>query len=418
MRNIGISLICIAFFILNACNNWLSVAPATEMAVEEQFASEQGVQDALSGIYILIKNQNLYGKNLTFGYIENMASLWDVTASSSEESFSLHNYVNVQGIIDDVYGKLYNVIANINNILNHIQPNDGIWKTDGMYEIIRGECLALRAFLHFDLMRLFGPTPLELQGDGAQLTNVKTVSKEIKLPIDYDAFKTLLYEDLLEAEKLLYKYDPIVVGIKDDGHVFLDLRKCRMNYYALKALQARVYLWYGDKKQACAAAISVISAVDADGIKMFDINGIKKSFSVGDFSLSTEHIWGLYDHQLSTKYSSLFLLGVLYKGTTSQSIMNDLYGNTGTDLRELYLWELQRLLDKECYTIKKYEQGEQIPLIRLSELYFIAIETGEKEVAQSLWDEYRKSRGLPEQVLPQNLDEIHQQILVEFRKEF
>lgn len=62
--------------------------------------------------------------------------------------------------------------------------------------------------------------------------------------------------------------------------------------------------------------------------------------------------------------------------------MKNLYGNTGKDFREQYLWELQRLVDGDRYTIKKYNVTlgvKQIPLIRLSELYFIAIESGSAE---------------------------------------
>lgn len=32
------------------------------------------------------------------------------------------------------------------NILDHIHADNGVLLTPGMYEIIRGECLALRAF--------------------------------------------------------------------------------------------------------------------------------------------------------------------------------------------------------------------------------------------------------------------------------
>lgn len=55
------------------------------------------------------------------------------------------------------------------NILDHIHADNGVLLTPGMYEIIRGECLALRAFLHFDLMRLFGPVPGRLRSRGGEV---------------------------------------------------------------------------------------------------------------------------------------------------------------------------------------------------------------------------------------------------------
>nr|WP_306448587.1 hypothetical protein [Odoribacter splanchnicus] len=101
--------------------------------------------------------------------------------------------------------------------------------------------------------------------------------------------------------------------------------------------------------------------------------------------------------------------------------MKNLYGNTGKDFRELYLWELQRLVDGDRYTIKKYNVTlgvKQIPLIRLSELYFIAIESGSAGQVQKLWDEYRDSRVLDRKDLPTDPKQLQQEILTEFRKEF
>lgn len=66
-------------------------------------------------------------------------------------------------------------------------------------------------------------------------------------------------KDLRDAAALLKEYDPIVVegSVTDE---FLVRRTCRMNYYAVKALQARAFLWYGEKENAYAAAMEVIEA--------------------------------------------------------------------------------------------------------------------------------------------------------------
>lgn len=420
MKNMKIGLILSCLFALCGCDSWLSVSPSNEMPVEDQFGSEQGVKDALAGVYVLVKDPNLYGQNLSFGYIENMASLWDVTAASAEESLSLHEYDKVTGTVDNIYGKQYNAIANVNNVLENIHADNGVLLTPGVYEIIRGECLALRAFLHLDLIRLFGPVPDALEAGGAKLPYVKQVSKEMQLPVSYDEYKDFLLCDLREAATLLKDYDPVVIEgkVSDD---FLVKRTSRMNYYAVKALQARAFLWYDEKDNAYAAAMEVIDAKNSDGTKKFDIQAIKEAFPGKDFVLYPEQIFGLYDHKLGIKYSSLFQTGILYKGTNSQSIMKDLYGNTGKDFRELYLWELRNLPKGDCFTMKKYDVKlgvKQIPLIRLSELYLIAVETGGISHTQKLWDEYRKSRGVNEKDLPVDPAQLRKEILTEFRKEF
>lgn len=413
MRHIYL-FICI-LFVCFSCQNWLSVYPSGEMPVEEQFDSEQGIKDALAGVYVLIKDPSLYGAALSFTYIENMASLWDVTSSSMEESLGLHNYQEVTPIIDNIYGKLYNAIANVNNILEHMNPS--VLQTPGMYEIIRGESLALRAFLHFDLMRLFGPIPQHEDLGGARLPYVKVLSKETKLPIPWDEYKKLLEADLLEAENLLKDYDPIISGETFEDEFLLN-RTCRMNYYAVKALEARVCLWYGENEAAYKAAMEVIDACDGEGNKIFDIVSIKDAFSSSDYTIMPEQIFGLYDHQLTDKYATYFSSGTLYKGNDSKEIMSDLYGNTGTDLRELNLWELQVLINDERYILKKYDKAKQLPLIRLSELYFVAIETAPTEQAQLLWNSFLESRILPTEELPVDSGAKFERILQEFRKEF
>lgn len=126
MKNRNIGLIGICLFAFCSCDSWLSVSPSNEMPVEDQFGSEQGVKDALAGAYVLVKDQNLYGKALSFGYIENMASLWDAAVASVEESLTLHEYDKVTGAVDNLYGKMYNAIANVNNILDHIHADNGV----------------------------------------------------------------------------------------------------------------------------------------------------------------------------------------------------------------------------------------------------------------------------------------------------
>ena len=103
-----------------------------------------------------------------------------------------------------------------------------------------------------------------------------------------------------------------------------------------------------------------------------------------------------------------------------------MFGNTGTDIRELNLWELITLANSStCHILKKYlvsatvsnlsTDYRQIPLLRLSEMYMIAIETGAN---QSLWDEYRASRGIANATLPTDPTAVRTAILTEFRKEF
>src|SRR5262245_18371801 len=61
--------------------------------------------------------------------------------------------------MDNIWGRMYNVLGNVNNILDNIDKDKAIF-TGSNYEIIKGEALAMRAFIHMDLLRLFASTDL------------------------------------------------------------------------------------------------------------------------------------------------------------------------------------------------------------------------------------------------------------------
>ena len=153
-------LTCLLFGGLVSCNDWLDVKPETEMTLEEMYADQQGFQDALTGAYLELKNSSAYGTELMYGTIEYLAQHWDYTAESIQEKISQFNYIddNVQNRFTLIYTQLYKIILSVNAILEQIDAKQDVFEP-GMYEIIKGECLAMRAYCHFDLLRLFGPMP-------------------------------------------------------------------------------------------------------------------------------------------------------------------------------------------------------------------------------------------------------------------
>ena len=60
----------------------------------------------------------------------------------------------VERLIEDIYGKFYNTIVNINNLLGYV--DNGILTSD-MHDLIKGEALAMRAFCHLDIFAVVRP---------------------------------------------------------------------------------------------------------------------------------------------------------------------------------------------------------------------------------------------------------------------
>lgn len=75
----------------------------------------------------------------------------------------------------------------------------------GAYEAVKGECLALRAMCHLDILRLFGPVPAEATSVPI-LPYVETVTKELHRHVNFDGYKARLIADLENAEGLLKQH--------------------------------------------------------------------------------------------------------------------------------------------------------------------------------------------------------------------
>ncbi len=441
-KNTFILLALLSTLSLVSCEKFLDITPKTEMPQDVLFSTEGGVKDALTGVYIQMKANNAYGGAMTQTTIEQLASSWDVTANATDQRLGLFNFTDegVQTSLESLYGQEYKIISSANAILGQIDANKDVFSTPGMYETIKSECLAIRAYCHFDMLRLFGPIP-SAPTVGNQLPYVTVVSKTPTPAISFEAFKAALLKDLADAEALVKTIDPItqysLTQLKTPGinsgfnpqDTFLAYRFLRMNYYAIKGLQARAYLWFGENTKAYEAATLVISAKNTDGSSKYRL-GTSADLTLKDYVLTNEHLFGLYDFDMFNKYTTRYSTGLLKKGTAATTITGQLYGTTGTDIRESSLWELVTLANaSKVYVLKKYQaidsklatsatDFKQIPMLRLSEMYLISAETAPFAEGVNYFRDFRVSRNIGQLAIPANPTALQTEILKEYRKEF
>ena len=57
--------------------------------------------------------------------------------------------------IENIWAKAYSVIANANEALTNMEGQESSLN-EVYYHVIKGELLAIRAYMHFDLLRLYG----------------------------------------------------------------------------------------------------------------------------------------------------------------------------------------------------------------------------------------------------------------------
>ncbi|SMC70432.1 RagB/SusD family nutrient uptake outer membrane protein [Pedobacter nyackensis] len=425
-----------------SCKKFLTVTPKTEMPKDLLLSSESGFKDALTGVYIQMREGSAYGGNMTQTSIESLISSWDVTTGTVEQKLGLFNFTDsdVDATFGAIYAQEYKIIASVNAILEQIDAKKDLFAKPEMYQTIKSECLAIRAYCHMDVLRLFGPVP-SAPGNGNMLPYVTTLSTSPNPRIPFNEFQTALFKDLEEAEALVKDIDPItkysLSQLRNPGtqsgfnpeDTYLAFRYLRMNYYAIKALQARAYLWFNIKHKAFECAKLVIDAKNVDGTTKFRL-GSSADFSVKDFVLTNEHMFGLYDFEMFNKYTSRYSSGTLKKGTAATTINTQLYGNTGTDIRETGLWELGTLANgSKIYIIKKYQaidsklttittDFKQIPMLRLSEMYLIAAESAPFNAGLAYFSLFRESRNIKQLAIPANEIALQAEIIKEYRKEF
>jgi hypothetical protein len=329
-----------------------------------------------------------------------------------------------RGRIEGIWSNMYKAISNINLILENID-NQNVF-TGNNYAIIKGEALALRAFLHFDLLRCFGVSYATSRSQAAiPYVTLYTSNQTKQLTVDEIAVKAI--DDLVAAKELL-KVDPIYTGkavSEYDDNGYLINRQLHLNYYAVEALLARIYLYQGDYTNARVYAQNVVNA------QKFTFTPQQYFIDQTDLSGAPEHIFALQInnlHQYAIDYLSQ------EGGATIFSLTNDMltsyYGSNTDDYRFVYLFEAGTAANaNKQYTLKYSEPKtnisiadeqyyrDKLAVLKISEMYFILAECDHHDGISPLdnINPILRARGLADWV---QIDDFRSLMTSEFRKEF
>lgn len=447
----------IASMFLTSCEEWLTISSDTEFANEDQFKNQQGFQDAVIGVYLNLSETSLYGKNLTWGYLEYLAQNYELVANSTFQEYFKYEYTtnNVSSTINGIWGAAYNTIANINNILKWEKENREVLHVT-VDSLIKGELLGIRALLHFDLMRMHGKGSLAMRPEVLKELSVPYATEYRKeKPTRYSYGETLefIINDLRQAAEYL-KMDPMIGERETDyyetvsfGGFVTDNRNSRMNYYAVKVLLARVLMWRGteeDKQEAYMLASEVYTFANE-----------KRTFSLAYETSVSNPSWFARETDMRREWIFAPLLvglrDIIGNSFSASSVSNETLYWTKESVDERFeIPDLQEDFrytnclrregpDMENFSILKNRKPdasmenqsyrEQLSVIRLPEVYYIMAEClltstklYDRERAVELLNEIRVVRSIPKS---KNLDAttltdegIMKEILKEYRKEF
>lgn len=443
-----ILLVAVSFF--TSCSDWLDVQPQNQQREKDLYTTYKGYQDALTGCYAAMAARGVYGDHLTMTSIENLACLWAQPRLDNQPAqyyLNMHDYTNdyTKNIFSTIFGGLYNVIVQANAIINNLDEDPGSIHSEKGFNIVKGEALAIRAYCHFDVLRLFGQMPAGAQ-KRVSLPYSETHSIKI-MPAyySYEQFVDKLLKDLNEAEALLRESDPVVdngIRIASNQDEFLSFRHLRLNYWAVRALKARLYLYTGDTSKAYQEAKAVVEARTSDGNSVISLSGLVDIPSRYN-ALPNECLFCLNNPNL-LDYSMGLLGGYAtdnYNDLSSMhlttTMLTQLYQgqNTTSNNRYLNLWETssRNSLGTTYPTTKKYYYDSStfliltelrtclqiLPMIRLSELYLMMMETTtDLAEANRLYKSYMVSHNVNVTEDFTSLDVFRAELEGEYRREF
>lgn len=401
-----------------SCDSWLEVKPYDKISEGELQKSEEGYQKMLNGIYIDLNSDALYGQSLSVEMIEVMGGAYAIGTDNSVwgnyKDLSNYQYGTEywRNRLDQTWNKAYALILNCNKILENIDQNQDLF-TGGNYYAVKGEALALRAMLHFDMLRLFGPVYAKDSDKKAiPYYNKQTNSPEPILTAKEVAEKVVA--DLEEA-RILLANDPVktegtlMSGSQDGTSNFMRYRALRLNYYAVEALLARVNLYMGNKTEAFKYATDVIKTAD-QGIFPF----VDKSLVIGspadpDRIFSSEVLFALTNTSRSKIHKNFYDPSRLpnYVFRMDNNLMSNIvYGGAATTggYQDDYRYRANWIATGSNRYFYKYSdmvangsiQNTMIPMIRLGEMFLIAAESQSDDLAKGVQyvNALRRNRGV------------------------
>lgn len=326
--------------------------------------------------------------------------------------------------IDGIWGGMYNNIANLNNILIQIESKKEVFHGDN-FNRVKGETIALRALFHFDLLRMFGKPPSTGSAE-------KAIPYVTQFTIKSTPFVTLnagldsCITDLLAAKEILAATDTTTV-LKAVDDPFTSYTQNHLNYWAVQALLARVYLYKGDFENADKYSKAVIGS---NKFPLISSNIAAASNAIRDRTFSQELLFSVYSTNIKDYNNALFASTIpLRLQPAGKNTVYTTGSGNANDYRYISWFDNNQgavNVPSKFFQDNNlpYELQGIVPVIRASEMYYIAAECANKKndisSGASLLNKVRQARGLNALNAAgiTTTDSLSTEIMREYQKEF
>ena len=435
IKRIKITLfVCLAALCLTSCTKWLELKPFDQILDDEVYSSERSINMALNGLYLSMADQSLYGKNLTYYTTELLGQRYNLGGWSlglpvvlTRLPFFQYEYDEVASHLDAIFRKAYAVILNVNYFIEQVEKTDGV-VIDSKKNILLGEAYALRAFMHFDMVRFYGSPPI-LGKEGIGVPYCVASTNEWQPILTNGEVLTLVLRDIERSIALLQNDAILTNGVEKTNDVsdfYRYYRNRRMNLFAVQALKMRVLIYAGDEESIQAAGNIAKELIESETFeKSFPW---ETDFSRVDDIYSNEVIFGI---NVSTLYEDW----AIYYNTSASSqfsvlptpfaTLNYMYDSapfTNSYDRRATQWQEFGLI-ANLYLSRKFRNPNNTtashlylqPLIKKSEVYLVAAEVFQEAKYIDAIRVHRGAKTLEEDLSTYDLQE---QIRKEYMKEF
>lgn len=343
-----------------------SLEPSLKQNLQEEGLSTVAeLHAALGAAYNFMSDYTYYGRDyIIYNEVrsDNCLSTGNSNRFTSFWNPLLEDNTNVR----DTWSTMYRVIGQCNFVLSKEKVE--LEGEAALKQEIIGQAYALRALVHFDLLKLYGAMHLTAQQDKGipYITEWRGEERQPKRTAP-DAIKTQLYADL----------DAAIALLTED---FAD--KAYMNIYAAHALKARVAQWFGDwavaEKEAKAVidfgAFSIIPADEYLGSwkKKFNENSLfEMSYNASD-NMDIDGIANIYG-------------GSAYADVVPTPELEELLTKDPNDVRSKIIGENVPLKERSRGRLRYYRANlvkypdiltynDNIPLFRYEEVVLIYAE--------------------------------------------
>ena len=219
-----------AVLMLGSCNDFLTIYPTDKTVGKDFWKKKEDVDQMVTGAYSAMTSYNVIERSIVWGAFRSD----ELVKRNSLSNTTMDNVLAMNLLPTNSYNSwssFYNVINRCNIVLNHaegVMAEDPEF-TQGDYETVRGQMLALRSLCYFYLVRAFRDVPYTTQSyeDDDQQMQVAQMCP--------DSVLNYCIQDLKEAETKVMRSGAYgSSNWRNQGYFTRD---------AVYALLADIYLW-------------------------------------------------------------------------------------------------------------------------------------------------------------------------------